>query len=165
MREVKLTIDGKDITLTDEQCETLCREYYRCENPFERELSAPYFYITTSGRVCSYIDHDDAADKELYETYNHFKTREFAEQITLRQLFYRKLLRFAYENNCIDTEEWNGENVHWCIHYNCSTQKFGTYFWNSFKTLDVYFLSREAAENAIKEVVEPFMKEHPDFVW
>ena len=29
----------------------------------------------------------------------------------------------------------------------------------------VYFSNRETAEKAIKEVVEPFMKEHPEFVW
>ena len=30
---------------------------------------------------------------------------------------------------------------------------------------EVYFSSDEAAKRAGREVVEPFMKEHPDFVW
>ena len=30
---------------------------------------------------------------------------------------------------------------------------------------DVYFSSEKGAKRAIKEVVEPFMKEHPEFVW
>ena len=30
---------------------------------------------------------------------------------------------------------------------------------------DVYFSSEKGAKCAIEEVVEPFMKEHPEFVW
>lgn len=163
---VQLTIDGKDITLTEEQMEVLRKEYYTCENPFKRKFSIRYFYITASGRVSSYIDHDDTTNKELYETCNHFTTKAFAEQVALRQLLYRKLLRFAYDNKCIDTAEWNDENDHWCIHYNRATHNSEASNWNAFQFLcDVYFSSKKAAERAIKEVVEPFMKEHPDFIW
>lgn len=163
---VQLTIDGKDITLTEEQMEALRKEYYTRENPFERKLDALYFYITTSDRVSSYIDNDSPADKKLYEIHNHFTTKEFAQQVALRQLLYRKLLNFAYENDCIDTAEWNSENDHWCILYNYTTHGFEVYQWSAFGFLcNVCFSSREAAERAIEEVVEPFMKEHPNFVW
>ena len=29
----------------------------------------------------------------------------------------------------------------------------------------VYFYSREIAGKAIDEIIKPFMKEHPEFVW
>lgn len=34
-----------------------------------------------------------------------------------------------------------------------------------YKAQEVYFSSGEGAERAIKEVVEPFVKEHPKFKW
>ena len=37
--------------------------------------------------------------------------------------------------------------------------------WGTFHRGDVYFSSEEGAKRAIKEVVEPFMKDHPEFVW
>ena len=36
---------------------------------------------------------------------------------------------------------------------------------DAFKYQGVYFSTREGAERAIEEVVKPFMKEHPEFVW
>ena len=35
---------------------------------------------------------------------------------------------------------------------------------NMYRSQEVYFSSEEGARSAIKEVVEPFVKEHPDFV-
>jgi hypothetical protein len=29
----------------------------------------------------------------------------------------------------------------------------------------VYFYTQQTAENAIKEIIEPFMKAHPEFKW
>ena len=33
------------------------------------------------------------------------------------------------------------------------------------KSNTIYFYSKEITERAIKEIIEPFMKEHPEFVW
>lgn len=166
LKEVKLTINGKEVQLTDEQKEALYEEHHKCENPFEKEVDGMYFYIDPGSHVHSYIDHNDAADKELYDNCNYFKNRRLAEQVALHQLLYRKLLKFAYENDCIDTAEWNSENDHWCIHYNCNLHKFESYPWQSFRFVHgIFFSSEEAAKQAIKEVVKPFMIENPEFVW
>lgn len=166
MEEVKLTINGKSVSLTDEECDVLYKEYYKYENPFERKIDEKYYYITMSEDVSAFIDYNDRADAEYYQKCNYFRDRELAEQVALHQLLYRKLLRFGFDNNCIDIAEWNGTHDHWCIHYNCVSQNFEAYHWRAFRFLsDVYFSSKKAAERAIKEVVEPFMKEHPNFVW
>ena len=79
-------------------------------------------------------------------------------------MLYRKLLKFAYDNVYEDTAEWDGKNSHWAIRYNDNRNKFCPYHQDGYKARDVYFSSEEGAERAIKEVVEPFMKEHPEFV-
>lgn len=52
----------------------------------------------------------------MYRNCNYFNDKEFAQQVALHQLLYRKLLKFAYDNGCED-EAWNGTNDHWLIVY------------------------------------------------
>lgn len=167
MREVKLTIDGKDVQLTDEEIEALYREYHRVENPFKRvPISYTYFYIDRDGTVSSFPENDDRVDGVHYYAINYFNDEKFANQVALHQLLYRKLLKFAYDNKVIDTGEWNGENEHWYILYDSEEKDFLMDSNNRFKIQGaVYFSSQEGAERAVYEVVEPFVKEHPEFVW
>lgn len=167
MREVKLTIDGKTISLTDEEIGALYREHHRVKNPFKRvAMPYDYFYIDREGTVSSFQETNDIVDKTQYDTVNYFNDEEFANQVALHQLLYRKLLKFGFDNNVIDTEEWNGKNVHWCVRYNCTARDFEAADWKSLRSLsDVYFSSEGGAERAIKEVIEPFVKEHQEFVW
>ena len=100
-----------------------------------------------------------------YNAVNYFNDGKFAEQVALHQLLYRKLLRFAYDNECEDTAVWDGVNPHWYIIYNKVNDVFITMKKLASKDFTVYFSTEEGAERAIGEVVEPFMKEHPEFVW
>lgn len=168
MKEIKLTVDGKEIRLTDEQLRMLGIEAENKKNPFERvnpDVDDKYYYIRVSGDVAEYRDVNDNADRLLYEASNYFNDKSFAEQVALHQLLYRKLLKFAYDNGFEDTAEWNGGNEHWAIRYNSYRNEFRLYYQDGYKAHEVYFSSEEGAERAIKEVVKPFMKEHPDFVW
>ena len=164
MKEIKLTIDGKEIQLTDEQLKMLGIEVKK--NPFDRVSGDDkYYYTIVSGDVLRHVDINDKTDRRLYNAINYFNDKTFAEQVALHQLLYRKLLKFSYDNECEDTAEWDGENAHWIIRYNENRNEFCSYYQDGYKARDVYFSSKEGAERAIKEVVEPFMKEHPEFVW
>lgn len=165
MKEIKLTIDGKEIRLTNKQLRMLGIEK---KNPFERvnpDVDAKYYYIRVGGDVADYCDVNDNDDRLMYEVSNYFNDKDFAEQVALHQLLYRKLLKFAYDNECEDTAEWNGHNNHWCIYYDPDVLKYCVAGFGSYKFDGVWFSSEEGAKRAIKEVVEPFMKEHPEFVW
>ena len=167
MREIKLTIDGKEVQLTGDQLRMLGIEVENKKNPFLRvnpDVNDKYYYIRVSGDVADYRDVNDNADRLLYEASNYFNDKDFAQQVALHQLLYRKLLKFAYDNNCEDTE-WNAQSVHWYIYYKTADNKFDIDANNEFKQQGVYFSTSLCAERAIKDVVEPFMKEHPDFVW
>lgn len=164
MKEIKLTIDGKEAQLTDEQLRLL-RIIEKEKRPFERTYyGCNYFYISDFGNVESYYDCNDCAADAYFKAVNYFSTQPFANQVALHQLLYRKLLKFSYENKCADVE-WNGRNDHWCIYYNRDDHMYNVAGFATHKFDCVWFSSEDAAKCAIEEVVKPFVKEHPEFVW
>lgn len=156
-------INGKRIELTEDQVKTLGVEVRK--NPFERvDRGEDYFYINEYGDVDYYEHDEDFEDDLLSQTANYFNDKEFAQQVALHQLLYRKLLKFSYDNGCED-EEWNGANDHWLIVYYPLNDDFVISNVQCVKDYTVYFSTEEGASRAINEVIRPFMKEHPEFVW
>lgn len=156
-------INGKRVELTDEQVKTLGIER---KNPFERVAkSEMYCYIDAFDELHCFPDGMEQCDDESFECSNYFNDEDFAKQVALHQRLYRKLLKFAYDNDAEDTAEWDRENCHWLIEYVCTTKDFIVRPHYDCKSQGVYFSSDEAAKRAGKEVIIPFMKEHPDFVW
>ena len=164
MREIKLTIDGKEVPLTEEQLKTLGIDVKK--NPFNKVAKGDaYCFINMFGDVDGYTEQNDVEDAALFKCCNYFNDDSVAQQVALHQLLYRMLLKFAYDNGSEDTAEWNGANKHWFVRWSCDTGNFIIFNEYYYKGQEVYFSSDEAAKRAGREVVEPFMKEHPDFVW
>lgn len=156
-------INGKRIELTDEQVKTLGIER---TNPFGRvEKGDVYYRITEYGDIGDLTEDGDYTDQYLYDGVNYFNDDSFANQVALRQLLYRKLLKFAYDNNCEDDKPWDCESKHYRVYYSHAHKIFKTEVNFEGQHPGAYFSSEEAAKRAIKEVIEPFMKEHPEFVW
>lgn len=129
-----------------------------------KELSAKsilLFFCNNS--IQNYVDENDTRDRNVYNAVNYFN-EAFAKQVALHQLLYRKLLKFTYDNKCEDLE-WDSNNEHYYIRYDYYWQYFDVEMARSRKSADVFFSSKENAQRAIKEVVEPFIKEHPEFIW
>lgn len=155
-------INGIRVELTDEQVKTLGIEK---KNPFDRAVKGETYYrVTEYGDIGDFTEDGDYTDQYLYDGVNYFNDDYFANQVALHQLLYRKLLKFAYDNNCED-EEWNGMNDHWLIVYFPLNDDFVIANVQCVKEHTVYFSTEEGASRAINEVIRPFMKEHPDFVW
>lgn len=164
MSENYIVINGKKAELTNEQMELLGIKVRK--NPFERvSKNESYYNISDKSHVACYTEEEDGVDQGLYNAVNYFNDKELAAQVALHQLLYRKLLKFAYDNGCEDTKEWDGNNIHWTIGYAVDYDSFFMYSKALHKTQGVYFSSKEGTQRAIKEVVEPFTKEHPEFVW
>ena len=125
MKEIKLTIDGKEVQLTDEQLKVLEIEIEgKRKNPFERVAkSEMYCYIDSFDEVHCIADDADQDDDRSFKCSNYFNDEQFANQVVLHQLLYRKLLKFAYENECED-REWGTKYEHWRIYYDTDTDKF-----------------------------------------
>jgi len=167
-KEIKLTIDGKEVRLTDEQLKMLGIEKDEArKNPFDRvEKGETYYCSCFDGTALAIIEEGDACDTREYDSADYFNDAQFAKRVALHQLLYRKLLKFAYDNECEDNQIWRGNGIeHWHIGYDFVKCVFYAGWVSNFKYNDVYFSTKEATERAIKEVVEPFMKEHPEFVW
>lgn len=167
MNENYIVINGKKIELTEEQLKQLGIEpEKKRKNPFERvKPNERYYYVGSSGVIDEYNDANDTTDTQLYKISNYFNDVAFAKQVALHQLLYRKLLKFAYDNDFKDTAEWNGSNQHWLIRraYDTGALIIGVDY--DYKSQNVYFSSDEGAKRAGNEVIMPFMKEHPEFVW
>jgi len=167
MAENYIVINGKRAELTKEQLKALGIESeLERRNPCTKVTKGDtYYFASEYGGVESYTQTNDNADDALLKCYNYFNDDSVAQQVALHQLLYRKLLKFAYDNECEDTSEWGTHNQHWTIYYDCDDDKFVADSWDTFKFASVYFNSEDAADRAIKEIVQPFVKEHPDFKW
>lgn len=161
MKEVKLTVDGEEVPLTDDQLRMLGLPPTR-NNPFERVKSGQEYYCLTEGYgvlACNESS-KNLADRN-YEAVSYFNDKNFAEQVYLRQLLQRKLLRFAWDNGYEATNEPN----QYYVSYFPKTKSYVVIIDCGLCAPCVHFSSYEAAERAIKEVIEPFVKEHKNFVW
>ena len=167
MNENYIVINGKKIELTEEQLKALgIKVETKRKNPFKDvDRFEDYYFVEKNNEVHAYMKTDSSVDNQMYTSANYFNDKAFANQVALHQLLYRKLLKFAYDNGFEDTSEWDGCNKHWVIRYDEKNNKFALHWQNIYKSQEVCFSSEGDARRAIKEVVEPFMKEHPEFVW
>lgn len=162
MSENYAVINGNRIELTNEQVKALG---IKKNNPFERVAkSEKYCYIDGLDEIHWFSDDRGQCDNDSFECSNYFNDEGFAKQVALHQLLYRKLLKFAWDNEAEDIE-WDHNNIHYYIYYDCYLNSFciGTSY--NCKNANIFFSEKDAAQRAIKEVVEPFVKEHPEFVW
>lgn len=162
-----IVINGKKAELTEEQLKALGIEVKeKKETPFTRHHEKLYWSISAMGGVMGQHEYNADFDNALYDNINYFNDYKFAEQVALHQLLYRKLLKYAYDNGAEDCD-WdnNNNNCHYYIYFNYQFNKFIVSSATRSKNFCVYFSSEKIAKQAIIDVVEPFIKEHPDFVW
>lgn len=161
-----IVINGKKAELTEEQLKKLGIEPKR-KTPFDRvKKGGRYCFVNIWSNTISIEDAGGKGDQSLFEAFNYFNDEAFAKQVALHELLNRKLLKYAWDNNAEDCE-WDGQNSHWHIEKLIATN--GTVFSavedEHYKCCTPYFSKREIVEQAIEDVVEPFMAEHPEFVW
>lgn len=165
-----IVLNGKKAELTEEQLKKLgIRTEKETEkkrnNPFNSELEDEdsYFLIADDG---VYTDcYDPLIDKHRLDNVNSFNDKDFANQVYLHELLNRKLLKYAYDNEAEDAE-WDSKTLHYYILFD-SEDCFFTVVHGGTRTRsqNIYFSKKSVAEHAINDVIEPFMEQHPDFVW
>ena len=136
------------------------------KNPFNSELEDEdsYFIIDEEGVKTSF--YDSITDKHRLNNVNSFNDKDFANQVYLHELLNRKLLKYAYDNNAEDCEwDKDDKNLHYYIYFDTEDGYFEIDADNYERSQNIYFSKAEVTRQAIKAVVEPFMKEHPEFVW
>ena len=157
-----LMINGKRIDLTEEQIEILT-EGCRKEDPFERRPGEIAYYINYDGKVYSDTDDEAEQDDEAYDVANYCTSKELMEQRALHEILNRRLWRYSEQHG--GEAEWDGKNRHWSVAVSKENDQLDFVWVCSIKTLgEIYFRDEATARGAAREIVEPFLKEHPGFV-
>lgn len=134
------------------------------KNPFDRVKKDEKYFLLRGAYVSSEIETRDIFDNHNIDYVNYFNDKAFANQVMLHQQLNRKLLKYAYDNDAEDWE-WDGIALHHYIFFDIKNHTFKVDVDTRLRSQNVYFSKRKVAGQAIEDVIKPFMKEHPEFVW
>nr|DAG27851.1 MAG TPA: hypothetical protein [Caudoviricetes sp.] len=161
-----IVINGKKAEITEEQLKALgIEDGLERKSPFGKIADNGYYYITNTDVINFTQNIDTIIDEDMYNSVNYFNDEDFANQVMLHQKLYRKLLKYAYDNDAIS--DWaNLYGKKYFITKSIRDNKLDVGWAITFKhNCVVYFNSEEVTKQAIEDVVKPFMKKYPEFVW
>lgn len=165
-----IVFKGVKIPITDEQMEELAHGdtislSIKKSDPFKRIPNASYYAISSYGQVLTTEDIGYQRDNLHYSIGNYCRDEQILQQRALHETLSRLLWRFSIENG-EDKNPWDRNSGHYAISPTADRLNFYIICSKTTKLQGVaYFSSKELAEQAISEIVMPFMEEHPDFVW
>lgn len=153
-----IVINGKKVELTKEQVRQLGIEVEK-ESPFERVQKGERFcYISYGGDVFTDFDVKSVSDDKAYAAANYCTDKDLMQQRAWFETLSRLLWRYSMEHDgdkmCV--------NDHYVI---CKAKDNFSVICAGYGYLMPSFINRQTAQNAIEEIIKPFMKEHPDFKW
>lgn len=160
-----IMLDGKKFEIGAELAEMLAQAVKKepeKRSPFDRQAGGDrYYYIEATGEVTA----EEIYDLELFGVANYCADEELMEQRALHETLNRLLWRYSEQHGgdlewgpiemdhysiCRDTL-----NDRWTILVSATTKYPGV----------VYFKDKKTAQKAVEEIVEPFMRGHPEFRW
>ena len=166
MSENYIMLNGKRVDLTEEQIEKLGLKVKT--NCFERVKEGEIYYRIYEGVGIEFVEnHNGILDNERYNAANYCTDKELMQQRALHETLSRLLWRFSMQNDG-DKINWNSaDRKYFFITYDYRHEEFRIdyLFGDSLKSFTQYFYSVDIAKRAIKEIIIPFMEEHPEFVW
>ncbi len=162
-----IMFEGEKIELPQELAAKLKTEKIASESPFDRISQQTYFYIDTSSgfSVQPAIDDNEGINNIHYRTKNYCHNKNLMTQYAHRMELNLKLWHYSmtHDGNKID---WDSTHYKYYICYNWVANDYCVDYRTILQELGViYFISEEVAKTAIKEVIRPFLAEHPDFDW
>ena len=164
-----ICIDGVKVLLNDSQISELRAILEKKETKksslFERQsYGDKYYYITSTGEVDTDSEVNCNVDSVRYDNVNYCTDEELLKQRALEEILARRLWRYSMEHGG-DKIDWsNSQQSKFVIHCDAIDDSFYITSNENCQIINTtYFVDYETAMNAIKEVVEPFMKEYPDF--
>lgn len=166
MSENYIMLNGKRVDLTYEQIEKLGLK----KDCFQRvDMTEDYYLISWSGKVTGTSEFYLIDDEKAYDVGNYCTDYSLMQQRALHEILSRLLWRFSMQNDG-DKLDWSKSNVKYFIVYDYHDKTFKIDYLKSaygctLKFSTEYFYSPQIAQRAIDEIVLPFMKEHPEFVW
>ena len=161
---MKVTVDGIEIELTNEQVKEIEEKKRAGENPFSRvPYKEDYYYITSKYSVCKNRDINDEDDVVYHSNANYCSNKELIQQ----RAYWLQLEQLLWRDSCIKNkrESTNGDDTVTYIAFNTVQKE-----WNlisihkSFSVPFPCYKSFMDASDAIENIVKPFCEKHPDFI-
>ena len=164
MSENYIVINGKRAELTKGQLEALGIETKKA-TPFERAKKGNIFYgISDLGGIYSWHEHGGVLQDDLFNVANYCTDKELMQQRALSETLNRLLWRYSMEHD--------GDKIilNHCWGLKCDMLNNGDIICEAYELWghilgECVFYSKAIAQSAIKEIVKPFMKQHPEFIW
>ena len=163
-----ICIDGVKVSLNDSQISELRAIFEKREtkknSPFKRQGHGDkYYYIATIGKIDASFETNCDVDSVRHDNANYCTDKELLKQRALEEILARRLWRYSMEHGG-DKMYWSDGQCKYVIYYDAEDGLFYTTSNTICQTINTtYFVDRETALNAIKEVIEPFIKEYPGF--
>ena len=132
-------------------------------DPYARRIGGTYWFINYRGEVFEENDVESELDEDKYNVGNYYPDEFSARQQAMHETLDRLLRRYSEQHG--GDPDWNGTNHHWCIYLDAETKAWQTDYWRTDKLGCPSFCSQAVADDAIRDVVEPFCAAHPEFVW
>ena len=159
-----ICINGNKTELTEEQLKQLGFEVKK-KSPFEKvEYGEMFYYIHSVGRIEENVEANWESDKLRYNAANYCTDKALMKQRALHETLSRLLWRYSMEHD--GDKIVIGDYSSKYFIYMHGNNNFAVENWSSSTPIGVvYFFTADIARAAIKEIVKPFMKEHPEFKW
>lgn len=133
-------------------------EIKEIKNPYKRvDHRERYYFVNEGGRVKYFKDLNDNYDDDKFNTLNYFNNKNYAEYVTFKETLMRKLDRFAWENN-EQTICWNDCRHKYFILFSVDDNELIVDWNRVYKSNNVYFTSKEIAEQALEKFKDDLMK-------
>ena len=132
-------------------------EIKEAKNPYTRVADGADYHYISELMVYSYKDDNDETDNKLFSKVNYFNNKEYAEYIAFKETLMRKLDRFAWEHNA-KVIDWNNCFTKYYIIFDHEDNELRIDVYYTVQSNDIYFTSREIAEQAIEEFKEDLIK-------
>lgn len=162
-----ITINGKKVELTEEQLEKLGikPEKNKYEELFKREYNEYYYLINSKGALIKFREFWEPDGVQNFSVGNYCHDEAIMKQRALHETLNRLLWRASVIAGELDNE-WNTNNAHYCIYYDHGSNSLKIDCDDTWQTQGTcYFPTIESAKEAIENIVKPFMKVCPNFVW
>lgn len=144
---VKLT----DIFSLDSILNAEFKKVSEFKTPYERVGKEEQYYFTTAYKeVKSASEAGHELDNKMIKSENYFNNKNYAEYITFKETLMRKLDRFDWEHNA-KVIDWNNCFTKYYIIFDHEDNELRIDVYYTVQSNDIYFTSREIAEQAIEE--------------
>lgn len=126
---------------------------------FKPKIGDTYYSINGNGETIQNHWNDDRIDNMRYAIGNYFRIEEEAKFEVERLKVVNELKRFAEEHN--EPIDWNNTfQSKYAIRFNVESECFIDFYTASFEGNDIYFSSKEIAEQAVETIGEERIKKY-----